>query len=187
MPGPVFAKDGERPKDLPHDSSMSVDSAHRFALTPIGVIRTPFADPKGVPIQPRFAGQAEGRIQVDPEYQHALADLDGFERVWLLYWFHRSDGWTSPVTPFLDDTPRGLFATRAPRRPNALGMSCVPVLAVERWGLRVGAIDIVDGAPLLDIKPYVPKFDAFASSKAGWLDGDGTGREVADDRFATND
>ena len=158
-------------------------SERPLQLKSIGVIRTPFSQPKGTPIQPRMAGVAEGTVEVLDEFQGGLKDLDGFERIWLIYWFDRAPGTRLRVTPFLDSTERGLFATRAPTRPNAIGMSAVRLLKVENGVLTVAGIDVLDGTPLLDIKPYVPLFDSYEASKAGWVDESTQGRELADDRF----
>jgi tRNA-Thr(GGU) m(6)t(6)A37 methyltransferase TsaA len=150
----------------------------------IGVIRTPFAEPKGAPIQPVYARDAEGRVELAPEFADALADLDGFDRVWLFYWCHLAGPYRAEVVPFRDDRAHGLFATRAPARPNPLGMSCVRLLRVDGPALHVAGVDMVDGSPLLDLKPYVPAFDAFPEAGAGWLDAGRSARTEADDRFA---
>lgn len=150
---------------------------------PIGVIHSPFHEQKGTPIQPAFAGPARGRIVLEPQFRAALADLAGFERVWLLYDFDRAGPFTAKVTPYRDTVARGLFATRAPTRPNRIGISAVKLVAVEEDGLLVEEIDVLDGTPLLDIKPYVPQFDAYPHAKAGWLDEKGSGRTTADERF----
>lgn len=164
----------------PPQSPMADISYH-----PIGVIRSPFSQQQGTPIQPVFAGPARGRVEVDPRYREALADLAGFERVWLLYDFARAGSYQEKVTPYRDTTPRGLFATRAPTRPNRIGISAVKLIAVEADGLVVEEIDVLDGTPLLDIKPYVPQFDAYPQAKAGWLEQKNNERTAADDRFET--
>lgn len=149
----------------------------------IGVVRSPHAAPKGTPIQPRYAQGCEGRVVLEPLYREALADLDGFERIWLIYQFHRLDFWKSWVVPFRDTVARGLFSTRAPTRPSRIGMSCVRLLSVEEDGLRIGDVDVLDGTPVLDIKPYVPAFDAYPEARAGWFDQAASRREEADERF----
>ncbi len=136
----------------------------------IGIIRSPHKEREGAPIQPAGAVDFEGRVEVFPEFQEGLSDLDGFERIILLYHFHLSEGYSLMAKPFLDDTPRGLFSTRAPKRPNQIGISIVRLLGVEENIIHVKGIDIVDRTPLIDIKPYVPKFDAFPDSRAGWFD-----------------
>ena len=110
--------------------------------------------------------------------------MEGFERVWLLYWFDRAaSGGKLIVTPYLEDAPHGVFATRAPTRPNPIGMSPVRLLSVEGNVLRLADVDILDGTPLLDIKPYVPRFDCFQTTRNGWFDAVGERRVVADGRF----
>jgi tRNA-Thr(GGU) m(6)t(6)A37 methyltransferase TsaA len=125
----------------------------------------------------------EGWVEVFDEFVPGLKDVDGFERIWLVYWFDRASGYKLSVKPYLEDVERGLFATRAPSRPNPIGISCVKLLSVEGNILRVEGIDILDGTPLLDIKPYSPRFESFEVSKSGWLN-EAEGHEpVADDRF----
>jgi tRNA (adenine37-N6)-methyltransferase len=149
----------------------------------IGTIRSPFQNASGVPIQPAFAENARGTVEVSPEYAEALADLDGFERIWLVYWFDRAAPFKASVKPYLDDQTHGLFATRAPARPNPIGLSCVKLLSVEGATLRVGGIDILDGTPLLDIKPYANRFDRFDVTRNGWLDTTKRGSTKSDHRF----
>jgi len=150
---------------------------------PIGVIHSPHLAPAGTPIQPTYATECEGQVVVEPEFEAALSNIDGFERVWLIYWFDRSGPFKPRVVPYRDTREHGLFATRSPCRPNPIGMSVVRLLGREGNVLRVGGIDILDGTPLLDIKPYVPEFDAHPSSRAGWLDEQRQDRRQADDRF----
>lgn len=154
-----------------------------ITMHPIGVIRTPFPRPAGTPIQPSRAGGATGTVKIFRPYRQGLKDLEGFDRAWLIYWMHLPQKVSLRVTPFLDDRQRGLFATRAPARPNRIGMSCVRLLRVKGGVVQVADVDIVDGTPLLDIKPYVPEFDCFSSSRAGWLDESQRRKRVADDRF----
>lgn len=141
-----------------------------IVMTPIGIIRTPFTSLEGMPIQPGGARDVLGRAELRPELAPGLIDLDGFSHVYLIYCFHRSEGYDLTVTPFLDDTSRGLFATRAPRRPNPIGLSLVEVVSVVGPVLTVRGADVLDGTPLLDIKPYAPAFDApHCSVRNGWL------------------
>ncbi len=137
---------------------------------PIGVIRTPFLEPKGTPIQPPAAKGVEGRVIVFREYAEGLADLGGFSHVILIYHFHLSGTPKLKVRPYMDDRKRGVFATRAPARPNPIGFSVVRLLGIEGNVLHVADVDIVDGTPLLDIKPYVPEFDAVPEARIGWLE-----------------
>lgn len=154
-----------------------------ITLTPIGIIHSPHLTAVGTPIQPTYAKQCEGQVIVDPGFEAALTDLDGFECVWLIYWFDRCAPYEPRVIPYRDTGERGLFATRSPCRPNPIGLSVVQLLGRERNMLLVRGIDVLHGTPLLDIKPYVPEFDAFLSSKAGWLDEPGEERTEADGRF----
>jgi len=136
----------------------------------IGVIRTPFASPRGVPIQPAAAKGVVGRVELDPGLADGLKDLDGFSHVILIYHFDRAKPAALRVKPFLDSMERGVFATRSPARPNAIGISVVRLLAIEKNILFVENVDIVDGTPLLDIKPYVPRFDGAEDVRIGWLE-----------------
>lgn len=157
-----------------------------LVFSPIGVIRTPFVCLEGMPIQPGGARDVLGRVELVPELTSALADLGGFSHVYLLYCFHASKGFSPTVTPYLDDTPHGLFATRAPRRPNPIGLSVVEVVSVVENVVTVRGIDVLDGTPLLDIKPYAPAFDAPAGLvRTGWMEGKKTAVAGmrADDRF----
>lgn len=139
-------------------------------IKPIGIIRSPFKGKKETPIQP-FKSKAVGRVEVHKKYQKGLKDLDGFSHIILIYKFHRSRGYKLQVKPFLDDTPRGLFATRYPRRPNQIGLTVVKLLNKKGNILTVKGVDTLDKTPLLDIKPYVPEFAAKAKVKVGWLKG----------------
>ncbi|HSO61740.1 MAG TPA: tRNA (N6-threonylcarbamoyladenosine(37)-N6)-methyltransferase TrmO [Desulfobacterales bacterium] len=154
-------------------------------LKPIGVIHSPFTETKSMPIQPVSENSAAGRIEVFPEFAAGLKDLEGFSHILLLYHFHRSQTWSLLVTPFLDNEPRGLFATRAPNRPNPIGLSIVRLVRIEGSHLHVENIDVLDGTPLLDIKPHVPDFDCAPGARIGWLEKATAElrKKVADDRF----
>ena len=128
-------------------------------ITPIGTIHSPHTDLKGMPIQPTGAADVSGTITILDNYKAGLKDLDGFSHLILIYLFHRSKGYKLEVTPFMDTTPRGLFATRAPKRPNPIGLSIVKLDRIEQGTLHISNVDILDGTPLIDIKPYVPMFD----------------------------
>jgi tRNA-Thr(GGU) m(6)t(6)A37 methyltransferase TsaA len=136
---------------------------------PIGVINTPFKEPRGTPIQPEAARNQVGTVRLFPEYAGGLQDLDGFSHIFLIYFFHLSKSFTLKVKPFLDDQERGVFATRAPSRPNSIGISLVRLASVQENRLEVLDVDMVDGTPLLDIKPYVPAFDFAPEARIGWL------------------
>jgi len=136
---------------------------------PIGVIRTPFPSPEGVPIQPAAAQGIVGRVELDPGVVDGLKDLDGFSHVILIYHFHEAKAACLQATPYMDGVERGVFATRSPARPNAIGISVVRLLGIEGNVLYVENVDIVDGTPLLDLKPYVPQFDGAEDVRIGWL------------------
>ncbi|WP_292727979.1 tRNA (N6-threonylcarbamoyladenosine(37)-N6)-methyltransferase TrmO [Methanoculleus sp.] len=140
-----------------------------IVFTPIGIVRSPFRDPRNMPIQPLGARGVRGTVELDPACAAGLKDLAGFSRIILLYHFHRSEGYALEVVPFLDKTPHGVFATRAPRRPNALGLSILKLVAVDGATLTIEDVDILDGTPVVDIKPYVPAFDAYPDERSGWL------------------
>jgi tRNA-Thr(GGU) m(6)t(6)A37 methyltransferase TsaA len=136
---------------------------------PIGVIRTPFKEAKGTPIQPTGAVGVRGSVHVEPEYWEGLKDIEGFSHLILLYHFHLTEGYSLQVQPYLDKERRGMFATRIPGRPNPIGLSIVRLVGVDGCTLHVEDVDIIDGTPLLDIKPYVPAFDLRDTDEIGWL------------------
>jgi len=153
--------------------------------TPIGIIHSPFKDPVGMPIQPSGARGIRGTVEIFPPYREGLRDLEGFSHVILLYHFHRSPPGRLIVRPYLDIVDRGVFATRAPARPNPIGISTVRLLGIREGILTVEDVDILDGTPLLDVKPYVPAFDAYCDATAGWLGGteESVRRARSDERF----
>lgn len=138
-------------------------------MQPIGIINTPFTNLEDMPIQPRGAAETIGTIRVDEQYVEGLADLDGFSHIYLLYEFHKARRTALTVTPFMDTSPRGVLATRSPLRPNHIGLSIVRLLGVEDNVITVQGIDVLDGTPLLDIKPYIAAFDKVESSTSGWM------------------
>ncbi len=152
-------------------------------LQSIGTIHTPFAEREGTPIQPAGGQGVEGTIELFEEYRDGLKDLDGFSHIVLLYLFDRSKGFDLQVVPFMDVIKRGLFATRAPRRPNPVGLSVVQLDRVENGILHIRNVDMLDGTPLLDIKPYVPEFDSPENIRTGWLE---DLRKTVTDRLADN-
>ena len=154
----------------------------KLELTPIGRIHSPCREVIGTPIQSRWAAGIEGTVELFPEFAPGLRDLDGFDRIWLLYWLDQARAARLEVVPYLDTQTRGIFATRAPSRPNPLGLSCVRLLAVEGSLLRVAELDVLDGTPLLDLKPYVPAFDVFTAERVGWY-ANARDSRMADDRF----
>ncbi|MFW5956764.1 MAG: tRNA (N6-threonylcarbamoyladenosine(37)-N6)-methyltransferase TrmO [Halorhabdus sp.] len=156
-----------------------------YCYEPIGHIHSPYDDVEGMPIQPSGA-DAVGTVEVDPAFADGLDDLEEFSHCILIYHFHQAaDGSSMHVRPFLDDRQRGLFSTRAPSRPNPIGLSVVAIEGRDGATLSVRGSDVVDGTPLLDLKPYVPDFDSRSAARAGWIDAvTETARDVdADDRF----
>jgi tRNA-Thr(GGU) m(6)t(6)A37 methyltransferase TsaA len=153
-------------------------------LKSIGVIHSPNIQEAGTPIQPRWAEHIEGRVEVFPEYAAGLKDLIGFERIWLMYWFDRAKPSELLVKPYLDNTLRGVFATRAPCRPNPIGLSTVRLLKIEGRVLHVAGLDALDQTPLLDIKPYAPEFDCYPVESTGWLGQCRSIQTTADHRFS---
>ncbi|GAB6285141.1 MAG: tRNA (N6-threonylcarbamoyladenosine(37)-N6)-methyltransferase TrmO [Methanoregula sp.] len=156
-----------------------------FSYVPIGTIHSPFTELAGMPIQPAGAKGVRGRIVIREKFLAGLCDLNGFSRIILLYPFHHSQGYSLEVIPFLDTVSHGVFSTRAPRRPNAIGLSIVRLVAVNGCELIIEDIDVLDGTPLFDIKPYTPLFDSYPDEKSGWLDGnkDAVAAAKSDRRF----
>jgi tRNA-Thr(GGU) m(6)t(6)A37 methyltransferase TsaA len=141
-------------------------------LQPIGFARSPFADRVSAPRQPYASKGARGTIELLPNhnFEHALSDLDKWDHIWVIFWFHLNHGWRPKVLPPRSTRRRGVFATRAPHRPNPLGLSVLQLESVEGLSINVRNLDLVDGTPILDIKPYVPFADAIPSASSGWLE-----------------
>jgi tRNA-Thr(GGU) m(6)t(6)A37 methyltransferase TsaA len=152
-------------------------------LRPIGWVRSPFKAQPGTPIQPRFSDGERGTVTLEPGFGEALCDLDGFERIWLVWLADRARPYRSKVVPYRDVVERGVLATRSPSRPNPIGLSVVRLVEVRGSELEVLDVDLLDWTPVLDIKPYVPMFDAFPESAAGWLADEAVQRRRADERF----
>jgi len=140
-----------------------------ISYSQIGVIHSPFTKAAGTPIQSNTARNAEGNIEIFKEYSAGLDDLDGFSHIMLLYHCHLAGDFQLKVKPFMDDLKRGVFSTRAPKRPNPIGISVVRLVRIEGNILYIRELDIIDGTPLLDIKPYVPEFDRRDKVRIGWL------------------
>ncbi|MBN2571065.1 MAG: tRNA (N6-threonylcarbamoyladenosine(37)-N6)-methyltransferase TrmO [Ignavibacteriales bacterium] len=136
---------------------------------PIGIIHSPFKNMEGIPIQPRAGKGLKGNVEIFSEYTDGLKSLQGFSHIYLIFHLHLSKGYSLVIRPFMDDELHGVFATRAPKRPNQIGLSIVRLSRIEKNVLHIEDIDIVDGTPLLDIKPYVPEFDPAVVEKIGWL------------------
>ena len=151
--------------------------------TPIGVVHSPFTSTEGMPIQPSRAKGIRGTVEVLPQFAPGLDDLAGFSHIVLLAHLHQSRPYRLKVVPFLDTEQRGVFATRAPARPNPIGLSVVRLLEVRGATLSVENLDLLDGTPLLDIKPYVREFDEATEARFGWLESARLREAVSDDRF----
>jgi len=153
---------------------------------PIGIIHSTFKDTEGVPIQTTAARDSEGLGEIFPEYSQVLRDIEGFSHTYLIYHFHKVGQPQLIAKPYLDDCLRGVFATRAPARPNPIGISIVRLVTVEQNKIHIKDVDIVDGTPLLDIKPYVPEFDVRITDRIGWLQSriNRLSETKSDDRFA---
>jgi len=159
----------------------------KVSYAPIGTIRSPFKTARGTPIQSMGARGVRGYIELREEFLEGIKDLDGFSHLILIYHFHLSDGFDLEVKPFLDTVYRGVFATRAPKRPNSIGISVVRLIEIQGTHLIIEDVDILDGTPLLDIKPYVPQFDSRDTARIGWFLGKLHALEeaTADDRFSS--
>ena len=156
----------------------------QISITPIGIVHSSFHSLEGMPIQAAFS-DAVGTLELYAEYVDGLRDIEGFDYLILLYHFHIATKEPLHVTPFLDDEPRGVFATRAPTRPNRIGLSVVRLLKVTGNILDIGNVDVVSGTPVIDIKPYVPAFDSRTECRVGWFAGklDHAPTVHADDRM----
>jgi tRNA-Thr(GGU) m(6)t(6)A37 methyltransferase TsaA len=154
-------------------------------FVPMGVIHSPFTDLTGMPIQPNGARGIRGTVEIFEEFKEGLSDIAGFSHLFMIYVFHRCPLYQLTVTPFLDTTHRGVFATRAPCRPNPIGLSIVRLIEVKGTTLVIEDVDILDGTPLLDLKPYVPAFDSYPDASSGWLEHVAQGAESvrSDTRF----
>ena len=147
-----------------------VEIMNEIKYKPIGVIHSLFKEPEGTPIQPAAAKSIDGTVEVFEEYAEGLKDIEGFSHIILIYHFHLSKGSLLKVKPYMDNEVHGVFATRAPSRPNSIGISIVRLVGVEENVLHIQDVDIIEGTPLLDIKPYVPEFDIREAKKRGWLE-----------------
>jgi tRNA-Thr(GGU) m(6)t(6)A37 methyltransferase TsaA len=155
----------------------------KITYRPIGFVHSPFSDTDGMPIQPSRGQGVRGTIELEPDYVEGLADLDGFSHIILLCHLHRARPHRLRVVPYLDDRERGLFATRSPSRPNPIGLSVVRLVAIDGHRLEIADIDLLDGTPVLDIKPYVGDFDERPDARFGWLEEARRRQRNADRRF----
>lgn len=156
-----------------------------ITYSPIGIINTPFSTPVGTPIQPVSGKGVDGTVEIFPEFEEGLSDLDGFSHIHLLFHMDRAPPMKLRATPFVDTIERGIFSIRAPSRPNPIGMSIVQLVRIDGNVLHIRDLDILDGTPLLDIKPYIPKTDCNPDARIGWLEGKEKRFSTmkADDRF----
>jgi tRNA-Thr(GGU) m(6)t(6)A37 methyltransferase TsaA len=152
-----------------------------LTLRPIGFVRSPFVDRVSTPRQPSAARGVEGTIELLPgqNFEHALEDLGAWDHIWVLFWFHLNEGWRPKVLPPRSTKRRGVFATRSPHRPNPIGLSVLALRAVEGLTLHVRDLDLIDGTPVVDIKPYVPFTDVVPSAGSGWLENPDPGPNFA--------
>ncbi|MEA3417575.1 MAG: tRNA (N6-threonylcarbamoyladenosine(37)-N6)-methyltransferase TrmO [Thermodesulfobacteriota bacterium] len=139
-------------------------------MKPIGIIHSPYKEIENMPIQSVGAKDVKGYIEIYADYVPGLKDLNGFSHIYVIYKFHTNKNYSLLVKPFLDNTERGLFSTRAPKRPNQIGLSIFKIESIDNEKIYVSGVDVLDQTPLLDIKPYVSKFDAINDSKNGWLE-----------------
>jgi tRNA-Thr(GGU) m(6)t(6)A37 methyltransferase TsaA len=142
----------------------------QIAFSPIGIIHTPHTNINNMPIQPIAAKGIKGHIELYPEYAEGLTDLEGFSHITLLYYFHKIQGYKLMVKPFMDDKEHGIFACKAPKRPNAIGTSTVKLISIDKNIVHIEMVDMLNETPLLDIKPFFPKYDNRLDAVAGWLD-----------------
>lgn len=156
---------------MQEESPMEDNAQVALNLKLIGLIHSPYTTEEEMPIQGRFRSEVTGEIEVFKEYEEGLKDIEGFSHLIILYWFHRAGKPSLLVRPYLDKNPHGIFATRYPARPNPIGLSVVRLLGREGNILRIAEVDVLDGTPLLDIKPYVPQFDQREGVRIGWLTG----------------
>ena len=157
-----------------------------YPIRPIGFIYTPYKKKRGIPIQGVFAPESKGRVEILEEFEPGLRDIEGFSHLIFLYLFDRSEDYDLVCRPYMEDKLHGVFATRAPKRPNQLGLSVVRLERREGGTLHVSEVDMLDETPLLDIKPFVPAFDHRKKTRIGWMKGalgDPNHKTISDDRF----
>jgi tRNA (adenine37-N6)-methyltransferase len=167
-----YAADLARQRDILQES---------IEIRPIGIVYSPYKERFAAPRQPSGKTEAEIRLLPNEAMHLALQDLDRFSHIWIIYWMHLNQGWNPTVIPPREPRiRRGVLATRAPHRPNPIGLSAVRLLGIEGTVLRIRGLDMLDGTPVLDIKPYLPYADSIADANSGWLD-HAAGREESPD------
>jgi tRNA (adenine37-N6)-methyltransferase len=142
----------------------------KVEVQPIGIVHSPFKTATGTPVQPFCAAGSEGWIEIEEQYLEGLKDLDGYQRIWLIYWCHRASQCKLTVVPYRDTKSHGVFATRAPARPNPIGISSVRIDRIEGNKIFIKEFDVLDGSPILDIKPYISQYDSYPNQRSGWLE-----------------
>lgn len=142
-----------------------------ISIQPIGKVRSPFKNLENMPIQPVGAKEVVGTLEIEPQFVNGLADLHGFSHIYIIYFFHKATRTELSVTPFMDNTTRGVFATRSPLRPSHIGLSIVELIGIENTIVKIRGVDVLDKTPLIDIKPYITSFDAVRKSSSGWMKG----------------
>jgi len=158
---------------------------NKIEMRPIGYVRSPIKDRSMAPIQPEGGKDIRGTIEIMPEFVEGLRDLEGFSRIQVIFHLHESEDYSLTVIPFLDDRERGVFSTRAPRRPNPIGLSSVILERIQGNKMHIRGMDMIDGTPVLDIKPYVPRIDSHPDERIGWIEDRDQGMENSrsDGRF----
>ncbi|GIU41749.1 tRNA (N6-threonylcarbamoyladenosine(37)-N6)-methyltransferase TrmO [Shewanella algidipiscicola] len=141
-----------------------------ITYSPIGYAKTPFKQIENVPVQGAGISQDIAELIINEEYVQGLDDLEEFSHIYVVFHIHKAAGYKLKVTPFLDDQPRGIFATRSPKRPNAIGLSIVEIVRIEANRIVVRGVDLLDATPILDIKPYIQSFDNIKQTKDGWYE-----------------
>lgn len=157
----------------------------KIEFTPVGIIHTPFKTVENMPIQPSAAKDVTAAIEVFPEYADGLADLEGFSHIYVIFHLHRVRGYKLKVIPFLDTVERGIFATRSPARPNPIGLSVAEIVSVKNNIIEIRGVDMLNGSPVIDIKPFVPEFEDYTGIRKGWFEGKtrNASKIVSDKRF----
>jgi tRNA-Thr(GGU) m(6)t(6)A37 methyltransferase TsaA len=157
-----------------------------FEFVPIGILKTPYESKSGIPIQGIFDPASDGKAEIFEEYEEGLTDIEGFSHLIIIYVFHLSEGYDLVCKPYMEEKLHGVFSVRAPKRPNPIGFSVVKLKKRKGRILYLSELDMLDNTPILDIKPFVPKFDHRTGVRVGWMENtfrDETHRKVSDDRF----
>jgi tRNA-Thr(GGU) m(6)t(6)A37 methyltransferase TsaA len=150
---------------------MNGENMKSITFTPVGIVHSPYFERRGTPIQGKYGREGVvGKIEIFDKYADGLMDIEGFSHLYILYHFHKSESYELHQKPYLDDKPHGIFAIRSPNRPNGIGLSIVRLLSRESNTLHIAELDMLDGTPVLDIKPYIPDFENMGEIRKGWLE-----------------